>query len=108
MVCSTHLVSCDLPIQLTACLATLDRLSVVEACEAVETLLVYIENIVKAPLDPKFRAIRVSNQNYHERLGHLNSYAWSWCCMHANNRFSCYDPISIVSVRALVDVGTCK
>ena len=58
--------------QFAACLAALDRLCAVEACEVLETLLIYIENIINNPLEKKYRAIRFANVNYQERIGHLN------------------------------------
>lgn len=46
-----------------------------------ETLLIYIENLLKHPDDPKFRKIKISNIHFEERLGHMEGelLAWDWC-----------------------------
>jgi hypothetical protein len=59
-------------LQFESCLTALDRCCSVEACEALETLLIYMDNIINAPLDTKYRSVRYSNPQYQERLGHLN------------------------------------
>ena len=56
---------------LLMCLSQLDVCNACDASEALETLLIYMDNILKSPNDPKYRCIRLSNVNYQERLGHL-------------------------------------
>ncbi len=58
-----------------AALESLSQNCVVDQTEALETLLVYISNIIAKPREKKFRKIRVSNINFEERLGHLRG---SW------------------------------
>ena len=45
--------------------------TIIEIIEAVETLLVYCNNLILFPNDDKYRKIKVSNIHYQERLGHL-------------------------------------
>ncbi|MES1906987.1 MAG: hypothetical protein MHM6MM_000193 [Cercozoa sp. M6MM] len=47
------------------------RACAVDFAEALETMLVYMHNVIKAPLDARFRKIRIANINYQERLGHI-------------------------------------
>ena len=54
-------------------LSILDNYSPIDASEALETLLVYMDNIIKNPNNIKYRCVRISNINYQERLGHMNS-----------------------------------
>eukprot|EP01083_Nonionella_stella_P083037 229440_1 len=44
---------------------------IVDTKEGLETLAIYIHNIISNPHDARFRKIRVNNINYQERLGHL-------------------------------------
>lgn len=61
-----------LRVQLTECLEALAHACPVDATEALETLSIYMDNIIQMPLEKKFRAIRISNVNFQERIGHLN------------------------------------
>lgn len=45
--------------------------SLVDAREGIQTFIIYVNNIVKNPDEPKYRRIRIENVNYQERLGHL-------------------------------------
>jgi len=45
--------------------------SLTDAREGIQTFIIYVNNIVKNPNDPKYRRIRIENINYQERLGHL-------------------------------------
>merc|ERR1719295_205302 len=53
----------------------LDSLSssncLVDVREGLQTFLIYVSNIIKHPLEAKYRKIRVGNANYQVRLGHL-------------------------------------
>merc|ERR1719295_1402396 len=55
--------------------ALLDQLSacncMVDVRGGLQTFLIYVSNIIKHPLDAKYRKIRVGNANYQVRLGHL-------------------------------------
>lgn len=59
-------------IKLSNALSLLDRCNPVDASEALDTLLIYMDNIINNPNETRFRCIRTSNTNYQERLGHLN------------------------------------
>ena len=66
--------------QLSECLeAALAHACPVDATEALETLSIYMDNIIQMPLEKKFRAIRISNVNFQERIGHLNGSCA--CCV---------------------------
>jgi len=60
---------------ITEVTALLDQLSacncMVDVREGLQTFLIYVSNIIKHPLDAKYRKIRVGNANYQVRLGHL-------------------------------------
>eukprot|EP01084_Bolivina_argentea_P123013 218018_1 len=43
----------------------------VDVREGLQTFLIYVSNIIKHPLEAKYRKIRVGNANYQVRLGHL-------------------------------------
>jgi len=43
----------------------------VDVREGLQTFLIYVSNIIKHPLEVKYRKIRVGNANYQVRLGHL-------------------------------------
>merc|ERR1719334_2304368 len=43
----------------------------VDVREGLQTFLIYVSNIIKHPLEMKYRKIRVGNANYQVRLGHL-------------------------------------
>ncbi len=45
--------------------------SLVEAVEALDTLLIYIKNLVLYPDEKKYRKVKNANIHYQERLGHL-------------------------------------
>ncbi len=45
--------------------------TVVEVQEALETLLVYIRNLLLFPDEKKYRKVKHANIHYRERLGHL-------------------------------------
>uniref|UniRef100_A0A6A7GA39 Protein phosphatase 2C-related protein n=1 Tax=Hirondellea gigas TaxID=1518452 RepID=A0A6A7GA39_9CRUS len=52
-------------------LKELEENCIVDVKEGLETLTIYIDNIISNPKDQRFRKIRVSNVNYQDRLGHL-------------------------------------
>ena len=58
--------------QIARGLAILSQYTVIEMIEAIETLLVYCNNLILFPTDEKYRKIKISNIHYQERLGHLN------------------------------------
>eukprot|EP00485_Elphidium_margaritaceum_P011785 CAMPEP_0202694182 /NCGR_PEP_ID=MMETSP1385-20130828/8103_1 /ASSEMBLY_ACC=CAM_ASM_000861 /TAXON_ID=933848 /ORGANISM="Elphidium margaritaceum" /LENGTH=434 /DNA_ID=CAMNT_0049349981 /DNA_START=70 /DNA_END=1374 /DNA_ORIENTATION=+ len=43
----------------------------VDVREGLQTFLIYVSNIIKHPLEAKYRKIRVGNANYQVRLGHI-------------------------------------
>lgn len=45
--------------------------SLVELMEALETLLVYVKNLIHFPEERKYRKVKITNVHYQERLGHL-------------------------------------
>eukprot|EP00474_Spongospora_subterranea_P004184 CRZ04642.1 hypothetical protein [Spongospora subterranea] len=45
--------------------------SIIEVIEGLDTMLVFVNNIIDYPQTPCFRRIRISNVNFQERLGHL-------------------------------------
>eukprot|EP01084_Bolivina_argentea_P123011 218016_1 len=53
----------------------LDKLEIsnclVDVREGLQTFLIYVSNIIKHPLEEKYRKIRIGNANYQVRLGHL-------------------------------------
>lgn len=50
---------------------TLSQGSIVELIEALETLLVYVKNLIMYPDERKYRKVKITNIHYQERLGHL-------------------------------------
>jgi len=42
-----------------------------DAREGIQTFIIYVNNIVRAPAEMRYRRIRIENANYQERLGHL-------------------------------------
>lgn len=50
----------------------LEKSHLIELQEALDTVLVYIRNLVEFPDEKKFRKIRVANIHYQERLGHIS------------------------------------
>jgi hypothetical protein len=49
--------------------------------EALETLLVYIKNLIVLPHEKKYRKIKISNIHYQERLGHLTGAIEAMNCI---------------------------
>jgi len=45
--------------------------TIVEMIEALETLLVYVKNLIQYPDERKYRKVKITNVHYQERLGHL-------------------------------------
>lgn len=60
-------------VSLPTVLESLNQHSLVHHEEALETLLVYVTNLLKFPDQPRYRKIRMSNIHFQERLGHLQN-----------------------------------
>lgn len=52
-------------------LDTLAHCCQVELMEGLETLLVYVKNLIMFPEEKKYRKVKISNIHFQERLGHL-------------------------------------
>jgi len=60
-----------MPASLAHALEMMSHHTLMQFAEGMETLLIYIENLIKHPDDPKYRKITISNIHFEERLGHM-------------------------------------